>query len=109
MKPRHSDHPFHDTDVLSETTVDQELSQPPLYRVMLLNDDFTPMEFVVDILQQFFDKSMLEATRLMLAIHHTGMAICGVYTHEIAEMKLTQVHQKARQHGHPLQGFMEQN
>ncbi|MBF0124700.1 MAG: ATP-dependent Clp protease adapter ClpS [Magnetococcales bacterium] len=97
-----------DSDILIETIVNQKLAQPPMYRVILINDDFTPMDFVVEVIQQFFDKSLAEATQMMLNIHYNGSAICGTYTREIAEMKLAQLHQKARRHGHPLQGRMEQ-
>ncbi len=81
--------------------------KPSLYKVLLLNDDFTPMEFVVLVLQRFFNKGQDDATRIMLHVHHKGVGICGVYTYEIAETKVTQVMDFARQHGHPLQCTME--
>jgi ATP-dependent Clp protease adaptor protein ClpS len=81
--------------------------KPSLYRVLLLNDDYTPMEFVVHILQKFFAKSREDATRIMMMVHHKGSGICGVYTYEVAETKVTQVIDFARQHGHPLQCTME--
>jgi ATP-dependent Clp protease adaptor protein ClpS len=81
--------------------------QPSLYKVLLLNDDFTPMEFVVLVLQRFFNKGQEDATRIMLPVHHKGVGICGVYTYEVAETKVTQVMDFSRQHGHPLQCTME--
>ncbi len=81
--------------------------KPSLYRVLLLNDDYTPMEFVVHVLEKFFSKGREEATRIMLHVHHKGSGICGVFTYEVAETKVTQVMDFARQHGHPLQCTME--
>jgi ATP-dependent Clp protease adaptor protein ClpS len=81
--------------------------KPSLYKVLLLNDDFTPMEFVVLVLQRFFNKGHEDATRIMLHVHHKGVGICGVYTYEVAETKVTQVMDFSRQHGHPLQCTME--
>ena len=81
--------------------------RPNMYRVLLLNDDYTPMEFVVGILQAIFNKSLEEATRIMLHVHHTGVGECGVYTYEIAETKVAQVMEHARKNQHPLQCIME--
>jgi ATP-dependent Clp protease adaptor protein ClpS len=81
--------------------------RPSLYKVLLLNDDYTPMEFVVHVLERFFAKSREEATRIMLHVHHKGVGICGVYTFEVAETKVAQVIEFARQHQHPLQCTME--
>jgi ATP-dependent Clp protease adaptor protein ClpS len=81
--------------------------KPSLYKVLLLNDDYTPMEFVVYILERFFNKNREEATRIMLHVHQKGVGICGVYTYEVAETKVTQVMSFARQHQHPLQCTME--
>jgi len=81
--------------------------RPNLYRVLLLNDDYTPMEFVVHVLERFFNKSREDATRIMLLVHHNGVGECGVYTYEIAETKVTQVMDFARKHQHPLQCVME--
>jgi ATP-dependent Clp protease adaptor protein ClpS len=81
--------------------------KPNLYRVLLLNDDYTPMEFVVHILERFFNKSVEEATTIMLHVHHHGVGECGVYTYEIAETKVTLVMDFARKHQHPLQCVME--
>lgn len=81
--------------------------RPSLYKVLLLNDDYTPMDFVVYILERFFNKSPEEATRVMLHVHQKGVGICGVYTYEVAETKVAQVTNFARQHEHPLQCTME--
>ncbi|MDX2257571.1 MAG: ATP-dependent Clp protease adapter ClpS [Hyphomicrobiaceae bacterium] len=81
--------------------------KPNLYKVLLLNDDYTPMEFVVHVLERFFNKGREEATRIMLHVHHKGVGICGVYTYEVAETKVVQVTDFARQHQHPLQCTME--
>jgi len=81
--------------------------RPSLYKVLILNDDYTPMEFVVHVLERFFNKGREEATRIMLHVHHKGVGICGVYTYEVAETKVTQVMDFARQHQHPLQCTME--
>jgi len=81
--------------------------KPSLYKVLLLNDDYTPMEFVVYVLERFFNKGAEEATRIMLHVHNKGVGICGVYTYEVAETKVTQVMSFARQHQHPLQCTME--
>ena len=83
--------------------------KPSLYKVLLLNDDYTPMEFVVHILERFFNKNRQEATRIMLHVHRRGVGICGVYTYEIAETKVTQVMDFARQHQHPLQCTLEKD
>jgi ATP-dependent Clp protease adaptor protein ClpS len=81
--------------------------KPSLYKVLLLNDDYTPMEFVVHVLERFFNKGREEATRIMLHVHQKGVGICGVYTYEVAETKVTQVMDFSRQHQHPLQCTME--
>ncbi|MCA0406387.1 MAG: ATP-dependent Clp protease adapter ClpS [Proteobacteria bacterium] len=81
--------------------------KPDLYRVLLLNDDYTPMEFVVHVLMRFFAKDEEEATRIMLHVHHEGVGECGVFTFEIAETKVTQVMDLARANQHPLQCVME--
>ena len=78
------------------------LKKPPLYRVIMLNDDYTPMEFVVQVLRTFFAKGLEDATRIMLTVHTKGSAVCGVYTRDIAETKATQVIRYAREHQHPL-------
>ncbi len=81
--------------------------KPSMYKVLLLNDDYTPMEFVVHVLERFFGKNREEATVVMLHVHQKGVGVCGVYTYEIAETKITQVMDFARQHSHPLQCTME--
>ena len=83
--------------------------KPSMYKVLLLNDDYTPMEFVVHVLERFFSKGQEDATRIMLHVHQHGVGICGVYTYEIAETKVTQVIDFARQHQHPLQCTMEKD
>jgi len=80
---------------------------PPRYKVLLLNDDYTPMDFVVEVLMRFFKKSELEATRIMLQVHHAGVGVAGVYPLEIAETKVNQVMAAASAEGHPLQCTME--
>ena len=81
--------------------------RPSLYKVLLLNDDYTPMEFVIHVLERFFSKNREDATRIMLHVHHNGVGICGVYTFEVAETKVAQVVDFARQNQHPLQCTME--
>lgn len=81
--------------------------KPNLYKVLLLNDDYTPMEFVILILEKFFNKRHEEASRIMLHVHQRGVGVCGVYTFEVAETKVTQVMDFSRQHDHPLQCTME--
>ncbi len=81
--------------------------KPDLYRVLLLNDDYTPMEFVVHVITRFFNRTEEEATMIMLHVHHHGVGECGVYTYEIAETKVTQVMSFAQDHQHPLQCVME--
>jgi ATP-dependent Clp protease adaptor protein ClpS len=84
------------------------LKKPPLYQVVLINDDYTPMEFVVDVLQRYFGLDRTKATRVMLEVHTRGKGICGVFTFEIAETKVAQVTSYARQHQHPLLCTMEE-
>jgi ATP-dependent Clp protease adaptor protein ClpS len=81
--------------------------RPSMYRVLLLNDDYTPMEFVVHVLERFFNKDREAATQIMLHVHHHGIGECGIYTYEVAETKVTQVMDFARKHHHPLQCVME--
>lgn len=81
--------------------------KPSLYKVLLLNDDYTPMEFVVFVLERFFGKGREEATRIMYHVHHKGVGVCGIYTYEVAETKVTQVMDFARANQHPLQCTME--
>ena len=84
-----------------------QTKRPNMYRVLLLNDDYTPMEFVVHVLERFFNKDREAATRIMLHVHHHGIGECGIYTYEVAETKVTQVMDFARKHQHPLQCIME--
>jgi len=81
--------------------------RPSMYKVLMLNDDYTPMEFVVHVLERFFGKDREEATRIMMHVHQRGVGICGVYTYEVAETKVTQVMDLARQNQHPLQCTIE--
>lgn len=85
-----------------------EVKKPPLYSVVLLNDDYTPMEFVVDVLQGFFSLDRVTATRVMLEVHTRGKGVCGVFPYEIAETKVAQVSAYAQQHQHPLLCTMEE-
>jgi ATP-dependent Clp protease adaptor protein ClpS len=78
------------------------LKRPPLYKVILLNDDYTPMEFVVHVLERFFQKDRTNATRIMLEVHTRGRGLCGIYSYEIAETKVAQVNAFSREHQHPL-------
>jgi len=93
------------TAVITKTK--PQTKRPNLYRVLLLNDDYTPMEFVVHVLERFFNKDREAATRIMLHVHNHGIGECGVYTYEVAETKVTQVMDFARKHQHPLQCVME--
>ncbi|MCL2714787.1 MAG: ATP-dependent Clp protease adapter ClpS [Alphaproteobacteria bacterium] len=89
------------------TKVKRKTRRPNLYRVLMLNDDYTPMDFVVAVLEKFFNKDVEAATKIMLNVHHHGIGECGVFTYEIAETKVTQVMDFARRHQHPLQCVME--
>jgi ATP-dependent Clp protease adaptor protein ClpS len=93
------------TAVITKTK--PQTKRPNMYRVLLLNDDYTPMEFVVHVLERFFNKDREAATRIMLHVHHHGIGECGIFTYEIAETKVTQVMDFARKHQHPLQCVME--
>jgi ATP-dependent Clp protease adaptor protein ClpS len=83
--------------------------KPSLYKVLMLNDDYTPMQFVVHVLERFFGKSQQEATQIMLHVHRRGVGVCGVYTFEVAETKVNQVIDYARRHQHPLQCTLEKD
>lgn len=109
-----TDWPLHmsdkeDGDGESEVVVKTrpKTQRPPLYKVLLLNDDYTPMEFVVHVLERFFGMNHAQAFEIMLTVHKKGLAVVGVFSHEIAETKVTQVMDFARQHQHPLQCTME--
>ena len=100
-----TDPPDSDTTVLTKAKAKTE--KPPLYKVLLLNDDYTPMEFVVFVLERFFGITHQAAVEIMLTVHKKGLAVVGVFTFEIAETKVTQVMDFARQNQHPLQCTME--
>lgn len=93
------------TGVVTKTR--SKTAKPSMYRVLLLNDDYTPMEFVVLVLERFFHMQREEAAQVMLHVHQRGVGTCGVYTYEVAESKVTQVTEYARKHQHPLQCTME--
>jgi len=97
----------HDNEVIVEKA-GPKLKAPEKYKVVMMNDDFTPMEFVVEVLQQFFNMDTEKATQVMLLVHTQGRAVCGLYTRDIAETKARQVVDYARQHGHPLLAEVEQ-
>jgi ATP-dependent Clp protease adaptor protein ClpS len=85
-----------------------KLKKPPLFKVILLNDDYTPMDFVVHILEQFFHLDRHRATQIMLEVHTKGKGVCGVFTHEVAETKVSQVNDYSRENKHPLLCTLEQ-
>lgn len=92
---------------LLEAPHESRVAPPPMYQVVLLNDDYTPMEFVVHVLQQVFHKTMPEAERIMLKVHHEGRGVCGIYTRDIASTRVDTVRQMAQMNQHPLQCVME--
>jgi ATP-dependent Clp protease adaptor protein ClpS len=98
----------HERGLVTEEA-EPRLKRPPLFRVVLLNDDYTPMEFVVDVLESFFGMDRTTATRVMLEVHTRGKGVCGVFTFEIAETKVAQVTTYSQQHQHPLLCTMEEN
>ena len=102
-----SDRSDDDGDASILTATKPKTKRPPLYKVMLLNDDFTPMEFVVHVLERFFGLNHAQALQIMLTVHKKGVAVVGVFSHEIAETKVAQVMDFARRHQHPLQCTME--
>ena len=106
-KPRKDNNNGADTGVV--TRVKPTTKKPSMYKVLLLNDDYTPMEFVVYVLERFFNKQSEEATQIMLHVHQRGVGICGVYSYEVAETKVTQVMDFARQNEHPLQCTLEKD
>jgi ATP-dependent Clp protease adaptor protein ClpS len=93
---------------LAVETAKPALKKPPLFKVMLLNDDYTPMDFVVEILETFFSMNREQATRVMLTVHTQGKAVCGIYSRDVAETKAAQVIDYARRHQHPLMANIEQ-
>jgi ATP-dependent Clp protease adaptor protein ClpS len=97
----------HRDDSLAVQEARPKLTKPPMYQVVLLNDDFTPMEFVVHVLERFFSKDRAQATRIMLHVHTQGKGLCGTFVREIAETKVAQVNEYARASHHPLLCEME--
>jgi ATP-dependent Clp protease adaptor protein ClpS len=95
-------------DDLAVEEAKPKLKTPPLYKVILLNDDYTPMDFVVYVLERFFSMDREKATQIMLHVHTRGVGVCGVYTREIAETKVNQVNDYSRKHQHPLLCTMEE-
>jgi len=98
----------HDDHGLAVQDAKPKLKKPPLYKVMLMNDDYTPMEFVVEILQTFFAMDVEKATQIMLHVHTKGYGVCGVYTRDVAETKVMQVNDYSKNHHHPLLCEMEE-
>ncbi len=94
-----------DGEILESTK--QETKKPDLYRVLLLNDDYTTMDFVIEVLESIFHKQPAEAFRIMMAVHTQGKGLCGVYPHEVAETKVETVMERARENGFPLRAAME--
>ena len=107
QKPPQPPLPEHDTDALTGT-LEEELKPPPLYRVILLNDDYTPMEFVVHVLESFFHLNREQATQIMLTVHTTGRGVCGMYPRDMAETKAARVNAYAKQLKHPLRCEVEE-
>ena len=108
MSERHTTPDYKDEFDLAVEEARPRVKKPPLYRVVLLNDDYTPMDFVVDVLESIFGMQRMRATQVMLEIHMKGKGVCGVYNFEIAETKVAQVMGIAKQHQHPLLCTMEE-
>jgi ATP-dependent Clp protease adaptor protein ClpS len=102
-----NDDPNGGADSRASTKTLTRTKKPSLYRVLILNDDYTPMEFVVYVLERFFNKTREEATTIMLHVHQNGVGVCGIFTYEVAETKVAQVLDLARKQEHPLQCTME--
>lgn len=100
--------PYDDDAGLAVEQARPKLKRPPLYKVLLLNDDYTPMEFVVEVLESFFKMDREKATQIMLNVHTRGVGVCGVYTKDIAETKVAQVNEFSRSHQHPLLCALEE-
>ncbi len=99
-----------ETDIRRDVATQRDegkLAPPPMYQVVMLNDDYTPMEFVVEVLRRVFGKTDEDAERIMLKVHHEGRGVCGIYTRDIAATKVDKVMRLARAHQHPLQCVME--
>ncbi len=101
------DNPSIDSESGVVTQISPKTKKPSLYKVLMLNDDYTPMEFVIEVLEKFFNKGREEATQIMLHVHQKGIGICGVYTYDVAETKAMQVTNYARKFEHPLQMQLE--
>ena len=101
-----NDNDFEDVVTLKTRT---KTKKPSMYKVLMLNDDYTPMEFVIHVLEQFFSKNQDEATQIMLHVHQKGVGVCGVFTYEVAETKVNQTMDMARQNQHPLQCTIEKD
>lgn len=106
-EPQMTQRPKDREDVDLAVRTKSRTQRPPMYKVLLLNDDFTPMEFVVHVLERLFNMSHSQAIEIMLTVHRRGVAVVGVFSHEIAETKVAQVMQLARRQQHPLQCTME--
>lgn len=102
------DHEWHGDYEITVSPVKPELKQPPKYRVLMMNDDYTPMDFVIEVLEGLFSMGHESATKTMMQVHTEGQAQCGIFTFEIAEAKVEQANSYAQQHGHPLQCTMEE-
>ncbi len=98
--------PQHDNGVVVQEAK-PKLEQPPLYKIILINDDYTPMEFVVDVLETFFNMTREQSVQVMLQVHTRGMGVCGTYTREVAEAKVIQVNEFSKHNQHPLLCTME--
>ena len=105
--PANNQPEHHHDHGLAVETAKPEVIRPPLYQVLLLNDDFTPMDFVVEVLQVFFAMNREKATQVMLHVHTRGKGVCGIFTRDVAESKVTQVNEFSRMHQHPLLCSME--
>lgn len=108
MSEQHFDNDDDDDTLLLEST-QSKLSKPPMYKVIILNDDYTPMEFVVHVLEALFAHNRENATRIMLSVHKSGKGVCGIFTRDIAETRVTQVNSYSRENKHPLLCDMEEN
>ncbi len=104
-----TDHEYQNDDGLAVEEQRPKVKRPPMYKVVLLNDDYTPMEFVVHVLENFFNMDREKATRVMLNVHTLGKGVCGVYTREVSETKVSQVNEYSRMNNHPLLCDMEES
>ena len=105
--PQGDDRDEGDAGIITKTR--PKTKRPAMYKVLMLNDDYTPMDFVVYVLQRYFKMDLDEATHVMLNVHQRGVGVCGVFTYEVAETKVTQVMDFARKHQHPLQCVLEED